>query len=329
MSRRRQKRNQEAFWSSHPGLFDLPSDEDPEKELTPMDAGDLAGVEPVRFISFGSGSSGNCAYIGTRQSGLLIDAGVDNNYVEEQLITNSINPDTIAGILLTHDHSDHVRYAYAILRRHRHMKLFATNKAFNGLLRRHNMSRRIKDYHNPVFKEFPFKAGNFTVTAFETSHDGTDNAGFFIQGYDTTFVVATDTGVLTSRADAYIRQTRNLMIESNYDLKMLRNGRYPQHLKARIESTIGHLDNADTARYLAAVAPATGFRHVFLCHLSNDNNTPQIALATVRNSLEDAGVAVCGEDSADETRLHLSVLPREVASLMVTLAQDEPGSTIS
>ena len=323
MSRRRQKRNQEAFWSQSPGLFDLPVDDEAVSELVPLCDSDLRKTEPVRFLSFGSGSSGNCSYIGTRDSGLLIDAGVDNNYVEAQLAANSINPDTIAGILLTHDHSDHVRYAYAILSRHRSMKLFATAKAFNGLLRRHSMSRRIKDYHNPIFKEFPFKAGNFTVTAFETSHDGTDNAGFFIEGYNTTFAVATDTGVLTSRADEYIRKSRNLMIESNYDLKMLRNGRYPQHLKARIESTIGHLDNADTARYLASVAGTAGLKHVVLCHLSNDNNTPQIALTTVRDALEAAGIAVCGEDSTDESRLHLSVLPREVASLMITLTTND------
>ena len=113
------------------------------------------------------------------------------------------------------------------------------------------------------------------------------------------------------------------MIESNYDLKMLRNGRYPQHLKARIESTIGHLDNADTARYLASVAGTAGLKHVVLCHLSNDNNTPQIALTTVRDALEAAGIAVCGEDSTDESRLHLSVLPREVASLMITLTTND------
>lgn len=325
MSRRRQKRNQELYWNAHPGLFDLPGDSEASADpaLRPMDDSQLRSAEKVRFISFGSGSSGNCSYIGTRSCGLLIDAGVDNNYVEEQLVLNSIDPDTIVGILLTHDHSDHVRYAYAILRRHRHMKLFATAKAFNGLLRRHNMSRRIKDYHNPIFKEFPFKAGDFTVTAFETSHDGTDNAGFHIEGFNTSFVVATDTGVLTSRADAYIRQTHNLMIESNYDLSMLRNGRYPQHLKARIESTIGHLDNADTARYLAAVASAAGLRHVFLCHLSNDNNTPLIALTTVRDALEAAGVAVTGEDSNDDRRLHLSVLPRDVASSLTILASSD------
>lgn len=318
MSRRRQKRNQEAFWRNHPGLFDVAADSD-GGELLPMSESALEAPERVCFMSFGSGSSGNCAYIGTPSSGLLIDAGVDNNYVIEQLKANSINPESIVGILLTHDHSDHVRFAYAILRRYRQMRIFATAKAFNGLLRRHSISRRIKDYHTPIFKEFPFQAGIFTVTAFETSHDGTDNAGFCIEGGGTTFVVTTDTGTVTARADEYMRRTHNLMIESNYDAEMLRNGRYPVHLKARIASTIGHLDNADTARYLAAIARTAELKRVFLCHLSQDNNTPQIALATVRNALEAAGVGVTGEDAVADSRMRLSVLPRSEATSLIVL----------
>ncbi|MCM1068245.1 MAG: MBL fold metallo-hydrolase [Muribaculaceae bacterium] len=320
MSRRRQKRNQEAYWASQPGLFDMPESagKDGDGTLAPLPDEALETPEKLRYMSFGSGSSGNCSYIGTSSCGLLIDAGVDNNYVEEQLARNSIDPDTIRGILLTHDHSDHVRYAYAILRRHHGMSLYATPKAFNGLLRRHSMSRRIKDYHVAVFKEFPFTTGIFTVTPFETSHDGTDNAGFHIEALGTTFVVATDTGTVTARADHYIRTATHLMIEANYDAAMLRNGRYPQHLKARIASTSGHLDNADTARYLASVAPAGLLRRIFLCHLSQDNNTPQIALATVRGALEEAGISLAS-DPRDEQRLHLCVLPRLEASTLTVL----------
>ena len=319
MSRRRQKRNQEAFWSSHPGLFDLATDDGGDGgELTPLPDEAVKVPERVRFMSFGSGSSGNCAYLGTPSCGVLIDAGVDNNFVTAELEANSIDLSTIHGILLTHDHSDHVRFAYALLRRNRHMHLYATAKAFNGLLRRHSMSRRIKDYHMPIFKEFPFKVGDFTVTAFETSHDGTDNAGFSIEGFGTRFVVATDTGTLTARADAYIRQASNLMIESNYDASMLRNGRYPQHLKARIASTIGHLDNADTARYLASIAQTAGLKKVFLCHLSQANNTAQIALSTVRTALEGAGVAVT-TDYMPSDRVLLTVLPRLESSPLVVL----------
>ncbi len=317
MTRRRQKRNQEAFWASHPGLFDAPAAPESESGLEALPDEALAIPERVRFMSFGSGSSGNCSYIGTPSCGLLIDAGVDNNYVMAELAANSIDPLTIQGILLTHDHSDHVRYAYAILRYNRHMRLYATMKAFNGLLRRHSMSRRIKDYHTPIYKEFPFTVGAFSVTAFETSHDGTDNAGFAIDCGDTHFVVTTDTGTITARADHYIRQATHLMIESNYDAEMLRTGRYPQHLKARIASTIGHLDNADTARYLAAIAPGMDLRRIFLCHLSQDNNTPQTALNTIRTALEGAGVAIATTPFQTD-KLSVEVLPRLQSSPLVT-----------
>ena len=318
MTRRRQKRNQQAFWATQPGLFDVRPEAEADDALKALPDDALKVPEALRYMSFGSGSSGNCSYLGTPSCGILIDAGVDNNYVVEQLALNSIDPDGIVGILLTHDHSDHVRYAYALLRRFRHMRLYATPKAFNGLLRRHSMSRRIKDYHVAIYKEFPFDAGIFHITAFETSHDGTDNSGFAITALGQTFVVATDTGTITSRADFYIRQAQHLMIEANYDATMLRNGRYPQYLKARIASTIGHLDNADTARYLAAIAPAGILRRVWLCHLSQDNNTPQTALTTVREALEAAGIAIA-RDPRDSDHLTLEALPRLTASSLTVL----------
>ncbi len=321
MTKRRQRRNQ-ALWEQ-PGLFDLPDEgEGNDGGLKPLSDDVFEVPDRMRFLSFGSGSSGNCAYIGTPDCGLLIDAGVNNNYVTEQLAANGIDIKTIRGILLTHDHSDHVRFAYAILRYNRHMRLYATPKAFNGLLRRHCMSRRIADYHSPIYKEFPFEVGPMTITAFETSHDGSDNCGFCIEGAGTTFVIATDTGTITARTDFYVRKAEYLMIESDYDADMLRTGPYPQHLKARIASTSGHLDNADTGRYLAAIAPAGLLRRVFLCHLSDKNNTPQVALNTVRGELETAGIAVChdAEPSIDETRLHMAALPRDHCSPLVLLS---------
>ncbi|MBD5232624.1 MAG: MBL fold metallo-hydrolase [Bacteroidales bacterium] len=319
MTRRRRSHNSEAFWAAQPGLFDVPQAPEGDSELKPLDDSELTVAEKVRFMSFGSGSSGNCSYIGTPSCGILIDAGVDNKYVMEQLAANSIDPLTIKGILLTHDHSDHVRFAYAILRYNHHMRLYATPKAFNGLLRRHSVSRRIKDFHTPIYKEFPFTLGAFKVTAFETSHDGTDNAGFAIDGEGVHFVVATDTGIITPRADHYIRMATHLMIESNYDAEMLRTGRYPQHLKARIASESGHLDNADTARFLAEIAQAKTLRKIFLCHLSQDNNTPKIALDTVRAALEGAGIALAA-NQFQQDRLSVEALPRLESSPLVILS---------
>ncbi|MCH5222191.1 MAG: MBL fold metallo-hydrolase [Muribaculaceae bacterium] len=321
MSRRRQQRRREAFWNDQPGLFDVVADNDTDAAIEPLSDEAVQVSDRLRFISFGSGSSGNCAYIGCDAGGLLIDAGVDNNYVEAVLGANSIDPDSIQGILLTHDHGDHVRYAYALLRRHRHMRLYATMKSFNGLLRRHSMSRRVKDYHTPIYKEFPFTVGPLSVTAFETSHDGSDNVGFAIDALDENFVVLTDTGKITERADYYIRRAKHLMIETNYDLNMLRNGLYPRYLKARIESEIGHLDNAVTARYLADVASEVSLRNIFLCHLSQDNNTPQIALDTVKAALVEAGIDLADSNAFVDDKLRLAVLPRSEASALVILSK--------
>jgi phosphoribosyl 1,2-cyclic phosphodiesterase len=277
--------------------------------------------DTLRYISFGSGSSGNCAYLGNDKGGILIDAGVDNKHVEDALLHNAIDMSTISGILLTHDHNDHVRYAYALLRKNKHMLLYCTPRCLNGLLRRHNISRRIKDYHKAIYKEIPFEAAGFTITAFEISHDGTDNVGFALDRGDHHFVVATDMGKITDRADHYMRMANYLMLESNYDLDMLKNGRYPEHLQARIIGEQGHLDNVVAAEYVKTIVSPT-LQHLFLCHLSNDNNTPDIALTTMRKAIEETGRLVgdaSGSAEALSADIQLCALPRYESSPLYVL----------
>lgn len=316
MTTRRAKRKAAQFLDDHPGLFDAPAETAP---LAPLPAtGDLP--LRLRFMSFGSGSSGNAAYIGTDTSGVLIDAGIDNNFVAAKLAENSIDPATIAGIILTHDHTDHIKYAYSILRRHRHMRLFATPRVLGGLLRRHNVSRRISDYHQPIYKEIPFRAGDLEITAFETSHDGTDNMGFFIRAGNITFTIATDTGTITSRADHYMRLASHLMLESNYDARMLRQGPYPERLKARILSATGHLDNADAARFVASLAKGGTLRRLFMCHLSHENNTPETVRAALTAELTPTGADFTFDNvAAADPRLAIQILPRSQASPLTIL----------
>lgn len=313
-----------------PGLFDV-SDFSPERVLegerdrhrrAVIDRArntDIAQLKidatprgSLRFVSFGSGSSGNCSYIGTRDVGLLIDAGVDADTVEAGMKRNGLSAKSLVGILLTHDHGDHMRYAYTLLRRYSHMKLFCTPRNLTGLLRRHNVSRRIKDYHAAIFKEFPFTIGDLTVTAFETSHDGSDNMGFSIECNGTTFTMVTDTGMITDRTRHYIDQTDHLVIEANYDADMLRKCLRPEYLKARIAGERGHMDNADTAALLAD-AWTPRLRNIMLCHLSEDTNTPDLALTAVRGALEGRGITVgdaSGSIEARKAQVQLSVLPR-------------------
>ncbi len=282
-------------------------------EIPDLDQSKIKPRHAMRFMSFGSGSSGNCAYIGTSRSGILIDAGIEGKFVTDQLLHNGIDASAIKGIILTHDHSDHVKYAYSLLRYNRHMNLYCTPKTLNGLLRRHSISRRIKDYHTPIYKEFPFEIDDLTITPFEVSHDGTDNVGFSIEAAGLRLVVVTDTGYITERADYYMRMADALMIEANYDAEMLRHGPYPEHLKARIASETVHLDNADTAAYLARIA-SPKLKDVMLCHLSHDNNCPEIAIDTVKNAIQSTGIKVA--DQSSEDGLHLSALPRFATSRM-------------
>lgn len=289
------------------------------KETTPR-------YNELEFISFGSGSSGNCAYIGLRGlGGVLIDAGVDYKTVLSELERNYIPLDKISGIIITHDHSDHVRYAYSLIRKNPKMLVYCTPRTLSGILRRHNISSRIKDYHKPIFKEFEFQAGPLTITPFEVSHDGTDNVGFSITVSGKRFVIATDMGILTDRADFYIRKANYLMIETNYDDNMLETGRYPLHLKARIRSNVGHLCNDFTASYLSGIWEPK-LTDIFLCHLSEDNNTPELALHTVKSGLEGRGTTV-GDGSASasalEANVQLVALPRYDSSPHFILRLDK------
>lgn len=263
------------------------------------------------FMSFGSGSSGNSYYVGTRDEGILIDAGVDFNMMARVMRDNGLSFSNVKGIVLTHDHGDHIRYAYGILRKYKHIGLYCTPRVLNGILRRHNVSRRIKDYHHPIYKEFTFKLGGMDITPFEVKHDGTDNSGFYIDFGSTSLTIATDLGVISDRPAHYLRQADSIIIESNYDRTMLEEGPYPAYLKSRIMSETGHLDNQVTAEFVAGIYTAK-LRHIFLCHLSHENNTPERALETMTAALAAIGVTSIGDglNPLDETPLSLVALPR-------------------
>lgn len=287
--------------------------------------------DPLLLISFGSGSSGNCAYLGTRREGLLIDAGIDPLMVERHLKDNGLSMANIKGVLLTHDHSDHVRYVYKIVRLRKDVGIYCTPKTLTGLLRRHSISRRVKDYHRPIYKEFPFTVAGLTITAFDVSHDGTDNCGFYLEAPSgLTFAVATDIGSVTERVDFYMSKARYVMLEANYDADMLRTGPYTAFLKSRIAAPSGHLDNMDSGAFAVRLAGAGHLSHIFLCHLSAENNTPAIALSTVRAHLEGAGYGPVGDASgsleASACRIQLMALPRTAPSRLFVFRNHQGGS---
>lgn len=264
------------------------------------------------YISLASGSSGNSCFIGSRAGGVIVDAGIRADEIADKLDAAGISMRHVKGLLLTHDHSDHVKYSYNLLRTYRHLSLYCTPRVINGLLRRHSISRRIKEYHTPIFKEIPFRVGDFEITAFEVHHDGSDNMGFSIDFGDRHFVLATDLGEVSDRARFYMSRANYLVIEANYDSEMLRLGRYPEYLKARIRTGNGHLDNVQTAEFLSEIINPE-LKYIFLCHLSKDNNTPALALSTVADALRAKGITVGrAEETLSDRKadVQLMALPR-------------------
>ncbi len=268
--------------------------------------------ELLYYISFGSGSSGNSGYIGTKNGGLIIDAGVRADTIMAGLSSAGISMDTVKGILLTHDHADHVRSTYTLLRNNKHLKLFCGNRTMEGILKRTSISKRIREYHIPIFMEIPFRMLDFEITPFEVPHDSFQNFGFNIAFRDRNFVIATDVGHLTDRIRHYVSGADYLVLESNYDRQMLIGGRYPEYLKSRIMSGNGHLSNHIAAAFLKEMWTPR-LKHIFLCHLSKDNNTPAKALKASRDALESLNIKVGhGLNSLEDRKaqVQLSVLPR-------------------
>ena len=292
------------------------------------------------FISFGSGSSGNCAYLGTPRGGVLIDAGIKppprtnrkHKIVSEEdqvlnlnqafaiLEHNGVSPDMVKGVLLTHAHQDHMRCLYPALTRSK-CNVYCTMGVMSQMMQRCRISGRIQDYHVPIFKEIPFRILDMEITAFETKHD-VKSVGFSIEYEGERFVVATDMGIITERAAHYMSQANHLMIECNYDRKMLVEGDYPQMLKDRVLGDEGHLDNELATRFVAEHYH-DALQHVFLCHLSKDNNTEEIALSTMRQALEERGLSVGDASNAADQRnrnVQIYALPRYTASDWFVLA---------
>ena len=259
----------------------------------------------LTFISFGSGSCGNCYYLGTDTDAILIDAGIGIRRLKKNLQEYGVKKSNIRALLITHDHSDHIKAA-GLLCEEYNLPVYTTELIHSGMDRNVMMNKKVSESRRvKVEKDTPFRIADFTITAFSLPHDSTENVGYSIQiGDGCRFTIMTDVGDITPAVNQYISQSNYLVLEANYDTDMLRTGRYPEMLKDRICSGTGHLSNMQTAQALAAsIHPQ--LHHVWLCHLSEENNHPELARKTVETHLRSYGI-VCGTD------LQLDVLRRKV-----------------
>lgn len=256
----------------------------------------------LRFISFGSGSSGNCYYLLSEEGGLLIDAGIGVRTIKKAFRDYGLDLNSIRAILVTHDHFDHVS-SVGSLSYQLSLPVYATKLVHEGIKRNYHVGRKIEEINKHfIEKGQQIDLAGFTITPFDVPHDSKDNVGFCIERRSATFCVITDIGHITDCIKSYISKATHMVIEANHDEEMLRMGPYPTILKDRISGGRGHLSNKLCGLAIAENM-GEGLRNIWLCHLSEENNHPQLALKTVETILEENGKRV-GE------RLSIEVLRR-------------------
>ncbi|MDR1880271.1 MAG: MBL fold metallo-hydrolase [Tannerellaceae bacterium] len=247
----------------------------------------------LSFLSLASGSSGNCYYLGTPEFGILIDAGIGIRTIFRALKEKSIDFSKILAVLITHDHADHIRTVGCLGTKY-HLPIYATEAVHTGIERSRYVEESLGAARKIIEKEVSFMINDFKITAFEVPHDSTDNVGFHIEYNDHAFTFATDVGHITGTVSKYLCKANHLIIEANYDEEMLKFGSYPVFLKERVASPTGHLSNRETAEFLATHYHPK-LKDIWLCHLSRDNNHPELAYKTVDIRLFNEGIRV-GKD---------------------------------
>ncbi len=265
----------------------------------------------VVFKSFSSGSAGNCYYLGIdldgRHEGVLIDAGVSLRRLKKELACEGLDFKAFDAVLVTHDHMDHIRSLGSFCK-HLGCPVWAT-KQLHGALSRHILTHEYISACRRILEPdtwTPIAGGLISVRYFIVPHDATQTIGFAIKIGDHRYVHITDCGEMTEEAISFCAQADTVVLESNYDTQMLIYGPYTPELKARILNGKGHMSNDECAHAIESFLHP-GLRNLFLCHLSENNNTPELAYDSAKKAI------------GSENNIRLQTLPRTSPSPLIIL----------
>ncbi|MFA5528346.1 MAG: MBL fold metallo-hydrolase [Peptostreptococcales bacterium] len=239
----------------------------------------------LALCSIASGSSGNCYVIASKSTKVLVDAGISGKKIRESLESIQLSPYDIDGILITHEHIDHVKGA-GIFSRKYDTPIYANEKTWESM---GCIIGKVEEHNRRILRTTEtFSINDLKIKSFNIPHDAVEPIGYSFYKEDVQLSVATDIGYMTEEVFCEICKADFLVLESNHDVEMLKVGKYPWNVKKRILGEKGHLSNIDAGKILINILKSQKKRpEVLLAHLSHENNFPQMAHQTIKNILEE------------------------------------------
>ncbi len=263
----------------------------------------------MRLCSIASGSSGNCIYAGSDKTSLLVDAGISGKRIEQGLHTAGMTGKDMDGVLVTHEHSDHIKGLGVLARKHG-IPIYATRETYQEILACPSIGKIPEGLYHEVRPDQPFAIGDLEIEPFSISHDAANPVGYRINHQGHSAAVATDLGVYDTYIVNHLQNLDVLLLEANHDVHMLEVGVYPYYLKQRILSNRGHLSNEMAGQLLCQVLH-DGMKRILLGHLSKENNYPALAYETV------CAEVTMGDNPYRSGDFYISVAKREEASEVI------------
>ena len=261
----------------------------------------------MKMCSIASGSSGNCIYVANEDTHILIDAGISKKRIVEGLNSIGVDNNCISGILVTHEHSDHIS-GLGVMARAYNIPIYGTRETLLAVDEYKNTGNINSELYRPIIPDEEFYINSLKIMPFSTSHDAVNPVCYTIEGDDKKVAVATDLGEYSDYIIANLEGLDIVLIEANYDKNMLQVGPYPYYLKQRILGNKGHLSNENSGQLLRTIL-SDRLKYIILGHLSKENNYPELAYEAVKVELKD-----CLNDN-----ISLAVANRDKPSELVTV----------
>ena len=265
----------------------------------------------MRLCSIASGSRGNCIYVGSDNTHLLVDTGISKKKIDAGLKELDIKGEELDGILITHEHSDHIQ-GLGVFSRKYEVPIYATPGTIEGIENYAPLGRMPEGLLHPIHTDESFILGDITIDPFRISHDAKEPSGYRMNCCGKSVAVATDLGIYDEYTVSKLKSLDAVLLEANHDIHMLEVGSYPYYLKRRVMGDKGHLSNELSGRLLCDILH-DNLKHILLGHLSKENNYAKLAYETVKLEVTLSDNIYKGED------LDMAVARRDMISEIITV----------